>query len=113
MALGAAAFPILPGKTDDWRKFIAELNGSRREAFQANRKALGIHERTFFQPTPTGDFVVLTLEGDDPAAAFVKFAHGTDEFSTWFLAQVKDLHGFDLADVASGPMPMLVLDSAP
>jgi hypothetical protein len=113
MTLGAAAFPILPGKMEDWKKFIAELNGSRREAYQANRKTLGVHERTFLQPTPMGDLVVITLEGDDPGAAFVKLAAMTDEFSTWFLAQVKDVHGFNLADVASGPMPMLVVDSAP
>jgi hypothetical protein len=113
MTLGAAAFPILPGKTDEWRRFIGELNGSRREEYQANRKALGVHERTFLQPTPMGDMVVLTLEGDDPAAAFTKAATMTDPFSTWFLAQVKEVHGFDLADVAAGPMPMLVVDSAP
>ena len=112
MALMASTFPILPGKTDAWRRFIGELKGARRAEYEASRKALGVHERTFFQPTPMGDLVVLTLEGDDPAGAFVKFAHMTDAFSTWFLAQVKDVHGFDLADVAAGPMPMLVIDSA-
>ena len=55
MTLGATAFPILPGKTDDWRRFIGELNGARRQEYEASRKALGIHERTFFQPTPMGD----------------------------------------------------------
>ena len=112
MTLGAAAFPILPGKTDDWRKFIGELNGSRRAEYEANRKALGVRERAFFQPTPMGDMVVLTLEGDDPGGAFVKLAQMTDPFSTWFRAQVKEVHGFDLADVAAGPMPALAVDSA-
>jgi len=41
MTLGAAAFPILPGKTDDWRKFIGELNGARRQEYEASRKASG------------------------------------------------------------------------
>jgi len=113
MTLGAAAFPILPGKTDDWRRFIAELNGSRRAEYVANRKALGVHERSFLQPTPMGDMVVITLEGDDPAGVFTKFAAMTDPFSTWFLAQVKEVHGFDLRDAAAGPMPALVVDSAP
>ena len=52
MALMAVAFPILPGKTDDWRKFIGELNGARRAEFVASRKAVGARERTFLQPTP-------------------------------------------------------------
>jgi hypothetical protein len=113
MTLGAATFPILPGKTDAWREFIAELNGARHADYVASRTAAGVRERAFFQPTPMGDFVVLTLEGDDPQGSFVKIAHGTDEFSTWFKAQVKDVHGFDLAEVASGPMPTLVADTAP
>jgi LmbE family N-acetylglucosaminyl deacetylase len=112
MTLGAAAFPILPGKTDDWRKFIGELNGARRQEYEASRKALGIHERTFLQPTPMGDMVIVTLEGEDPGGAFARLAASTDPFSTWFLAKVKEIHGFDLADVASGPMPALVVDSA-
>jgi LmbE family N-acetylglucosaminyl deacetylase len=113
MALMASTFPILPGKTDDWRRFIAELKGARRSEYEASRKALGVHERSFFQPTPMGDFVIVTLEGDNPGAAFAKFASSTDPFSAWFLAQVKELHGFELADVLRGPMPELAVDSAP
>jgi hypothetical protein len=112
MTLGAAAFPILPGKTDDWRKFLAELNGSRRADYEASRKAVGVRERVFFQPTPMGDMVVLTLEGDDPAGAFTRLAAMTDPFSTWFFAQVQAVHGFDIREVAAGPMPALVVDSA-
>jgi hypothetical protein len=113
MALMASAFPILPGKTDDWRRFMGELNGARRSEYVASRKALGVHERSFFQPSPMGDFVIVTLEGDDPGRAFAKFAASTDPFSTWFLAQVKELHGFELAEVLQGPMPELAVDSAP
>ena len=28
MPMMAAAFPILPGKTDDWRAWMAEANGA-------------------------------------------------------------------------------------
>ena len=112
MALMASTFPILPGKTDAWRRFIGELNGARRAEYEASRKALGVRERSFLQPTPMGDFVIVTLEGDEPGAAFAKFAAATDPFSSWFLAQVKELHGFDLADVFKGPMPELAVDSA-
>jgi hypothetical protein len=112
MALGAAAFPILPGKTDEWRTFIGELNGSRRAEYEANRKSVGVRERAYYQPTPMGDLVILTLEGDDPAGAFSRLAAMTDPFSTWFFEQVQNVHGFDIRDVAAGPMPQLVVDSA-
>ena len=112
MALMAVAFSIAPGKTEDWKRFIAELNGARRADFVASRKGIGARERTFLQPTPMGDLVVVTLEGDDPAQAFGKFVSSKDPFTLWFLEQVKDVHGVDLTQAASGPMPQLVIDSA-
>jgi hypothetical protein len=111
MTLMAAAFPIVPGKTEEWKRFIGELNGPRRAEFEASRRALGVHERTYLQPTPMGDLVIVTLEGDDPATAFQTFANSTDEFARWFLASVKELHGFELKDVMKGPMPTQVIDS--
>jgi hypothetical protein len=112
MALMAVAFPIAPGKTEDWKRFIAELNGARRADFVASRKGIRARERTFLQPTPMGDLVVVTLEGDNPAQAFGKFVSSKDPFTLWFLEQVKDVHGVDLTQAASGPMPQLVIDSA-
>ena len=40
-----------------------------------------------------GDFVIVTLEGEDPQGAFARFGSGSDEFTRWFLQQVKELHG--------------------
>ena len=111
MALMAVAFPIPPGKLEDWRRFIGELNGARRAEYVASRKALGVRERAFLQPTPMGDMVLVTLEGDNPAEAFGRFVNSTDPFTVWFLAQTKELHGIDLTK-AAGPMPELVVDSA-
>ena len=112
MALMAVAFPIAPGKTEEWRKFIAEVNGARRADFVASRKGMGVRERTFLQPTPMGDLVVVTLEGDNPGEAFGKFVNSTDPFTNWFLERVQEVHGIDLKHAASGPMPQLVVDSA-
>ena len=112
MALMAVAFPIVPGKTADWKKFVGELKGARHAEYVASRKGLGMRERTFLQPTPMGDMVLVTLEGDKPAEAFGRFVNSTDPFTLWFLAQVKEIHGVDLKQAASGPMPELVVDSA-
>ena len=72
MPMMAVAFPILPGKTAEWRAWMDEINGPRRDEFDASRKAAGVRERTFLQETPMGDLVLVTLEGDDPAHAFGK-----------------------------------------
>ena len=108
----AVAFPIAPGKTEDWKRFIAELNGARRAEFVASRKGLGVRERTFLQPTPMGDLVIVTLEGDNPGQAFGRFVNSTDPFTLWFLERAKAVHGIDLKQAALGPSPELVVDSA-
>jgi hypothetical protein len=107
----AMAIPILPGKTDAWHAFIEELNGPRKADFAASRRRLGVRERTFFQETPMGDLVVVTLEGDDPAAAFAAFGEGSDDFTIWFRQAAEDVHGMDLAAPPPGPLPELVADT--
>jgi hypothetical protein len=111
MALLAFAAPILPGKTEQWKRFIQELQGPRYHEFKASRDRVGVHERTFLQSTPQGEFVVVTLEGNDPAKAFQEAASSQDTFTRWFIQQVKELHGFDLSQGLPGSVPELVADS--
>ncbi|MEP6639073.1 MAG: hypothetical protein ABJC39_06965 [Chloroflexota bacterium] len=110
MALLAFALPILPGKTQEWRDFIGEVNGSRYEEFTASRRAAGVHERTFLQQTPMGDLVIVTVEGDDPARSFGQLMTGTDEFSKWFGEHAMAVHG-DFTAQPAGPPSELVADS--
>jgi hypothetical protein len=109
MALIAIVIPILPGKTPEWRTFMEEVNGPRRQEFDDSRKRAGLHERTFFQQTPMGDFVIVTLEGDDPGRSFGQLMSGTDEFSKWFGEHAMAVHG-DLSPANLSPAE-LVADS--
>lgn len=111
VAMFAISFPILPGKTEEWKRFSSELVGSRRSQFEESRRKLGVREQTFLQHTPMGDFVIVTFEGDNPADAFSKLAQGTDEFTTWFKQNVMSTHGVDLAAPPPGPLPELIADS--
>jgi len=111
MPLMAAAFPILPGKTPEWRAWQAELNGPRYQEFVESRRRAGVHERTFLQPTPMGDLVIVTLEGDDPEHAFGRMMSADDAFTTWFLERGKAIHGLDPSVVTSGPLSELIVDS--
>jgi hypothetical protein len=110
MALMALVIPILPGKTQEWRDFIGEVNGSRHQEFADSRRNAGVHERTFLQQTPMGDLVIVTLEGDDPGRAFGQLMTGTDEFSKWFGEHAMAVHG-DFSAPASGSPSELVADS--
>jgi len=113
MALMAMAIPILPGKTDQWRRFVAELAGPRRSEYVASRQRLGVHERSFLQSTPHGDLVIVTLDGADPAGAASQFGAPGDAFTEWFREQVLEIHGFDVAQPLPGPPPEIMIDSHP
>ena len=41
--------------------------------FATSRMAASVHERSFLQETPAGDFVILTFEGNDHKASFSKY----------------------------------------
>jgi len=112
MPLIAVAFPILPGKTAEWRSFMEELNGPRREEFLDSRRRAGVHERTFLQQTPMGDLVIVTLEGDDPEGAFGRMMSAGDAFTAWFIRQAEALHGLDLSASLSKLPSELVADTA-
>jgi hypothetical protein len=103
----AVAFPILPGKTPEWRAWMEELNGPRHQEFAESRRDAGVRERTFLQQTPMGDLVIVTLEGDDPGRAIAQMFTATDAFSTWFAERGRAVHG-DLPAPAGSPSELVV-----
>lgn len=110
--LFAICLPIVKGKEGAFKSFVSDINGKNKSSFQESRKKLGVRERTFHQVTPMGEFVVVTLEGDNPAEAFSKFAAANDDFTKWFAGNVKEIHGIDLTAPPPGPMPEMLVDSA-
>jgi hypothetical protein len=113
MPLMAVAFPILPGKTAEWRAWMEELNGPRHAEFADSRRRAGVHERTFLQPTPMGDLVIVTLEGNDPSGSFGRMINANDAFTTWFLERAQAIHGVDLSAPMTESPSSLVIDSEP
>ena len=111
LALNAVVFPIVPGKTAEWRSFVAELAGPRNAEYTESRRRAGVRERAFLQPTPMGDLVILTLEGQDPSRSFGELMSATDPFTIWFLERVKAIHGVDLTAPMTGSPSELVLDT--
>jgi hypothetical protein len=89
-----------------------ELNGPRREEFVASRRAAGVQERTFLQPTPMGDLVIVALEGEDPGAAFGKMMSADDDFTRWFIGRAQQVHGLDLSVPRADAPSELVVDTA-
>lgn len=113
MALIAFVAPIQSGKTAQWRQFAQELNGPRRREYEEARRQYGVRERAFLQSTPQGDMVIVTLEGDDPMDSYRRWIDSNDPFAQWFSQQVQEVHGFNVRQILSQPMPQLLIDSEP
>ena len=108
MAMIAMALPILPGKKEEWQKFLDEgFNGPGRAETVRVRDEVGVHERSFLQETPGGDFVIITLEGKDPLASWEKMMESMPEEMK---QKAAEFHGMDLK-APPPPMPKLVFDS--
>ena len=108
MAMIAMAVPILPGKKDMWKKEVLEKMVQQNKAdTDASREAAGVHERTFLQETPDGDFVILTFEGDNPEAGWGMIMQSMPPEIASVIAEI---HGMDM-DAPPPPMPTLDYDS--
>jgi len=110
MTHAAFAAPVLPGKEAQADSFFAELQGSRNADFNASRRRLGIREISYRQVTPQGMIVIVTIEGDDPAEALSRLARENDDFTSWFVQQVKEIHGLDLTEPLPST-PTVIVDS--
>lgn len=111
MALMAVALPIAPGQSEQWHSWVGELTGARRAEFVASRREAGVRERTFLQSTPMGELVIVTLEGDDPLAAFGRLFSKDDEFTRWFVENASAAHGVDISEPLTEAPSTLVIDS--
>ena len=111
MASLASAFPILPGKTEQWKHFSQEMAGPRFHEYQASRKRLGMtREVAYLQQTPHGDLAIVYCEAHDISQVFHGFATSQEPFDVWFRQQVKEIHDLDLTQPLPGPLPEAIVD---
>jgi hypothetical protein len=109
MAVFLGAFPVLPGKEDEPRKFARETL-DRGEEFAASQRRFGVtKEEWSLQQTPMGSLVVVRFEGSDIEAVFAGLAQSNDEFDVWFKGRVLEITGVDLDAPSDDPLPELIL----
>ena len=110
MATVIGAFPVLPGKDDDARKFAQEVLG-RGEEFSASQKRGGAtKEEWSLQQSPMGSLVLVHFEADDVEKAFMTLAQSTEDFDVWFRGRVQEVSGVDLGAEPDGPPPEVILE---
>ena len=91
------AMPVLPGKTDEARAFVQQLDSSRRSEFDASERRIGItKELWYLAKLASGDHLIGYMESIDFGAALQGFVGSRDPFDLWFKAQMQAVTGVDL-----------------
>ena len=92
--------PVRPGQSEPYRRFLQELQGSRREDFAAFRQRWGLRSLAIWlAPARAGGVVVAQVELAGDLAAFAAgFARSTHPFDRWLAERFRELHGVDLGD---------------
>ena len=104
--------PLVPGKTETHRRMAAEVNGSRKAAFDDFHDRAGVTEDWWIQETPAGDVVLGYLESDDLARAMDHLAQSKEETEMWFKQTLMETEGIDWA-APPPPLPELLFDWRP
>jgi|SRR5580658_8593664 hypothetical protein len=110
MQLYAFVAPIQPGKTAEFRKFVTELEGSRKTEYEASRKTAGItRENIFLQQTSRGEMVAIIQEAETEQGALNSLRSMKDPFNVWFFQRMNDIHGTQVVST-DVPVNELLLD---
>jgi Family of unknown function (DUF6176) len=113
MSLYAFTAPIQPGKTEEFRQFVADLGGSKKRDYETARENAGFHRETIFlQTTPKGEMVVVVQEAENAQKAWESLAGMKDPFNMWFFQRLKDIHGIDVVG-SDVPRNEVLLDYRP
>lgn len=97
MATFNAVFTLPADKLDAAHSFARELNGPRRVQLDDLERRCGVEREIWtIQQMPDGSHAMIVFFDGDVEKTFTELATGTDEFTTWYRAQVLDIGGPDL-----------------
>ena len=88
---------LLPGKEEEWRRFVQEVIEERLSEYERLRKRLGIRdESVWLARTNAGETVIAHLEADAPELIAPSLATSTDPFDVWLKERLLEFHGRSL-----------------
>ena len=99
----AFAMPVLPGKAEAGRRFVAEVLGPRKADWDDLQRRQGVTRESYFlQHDPEGDLFIVTGEG-----TFTPISEWLDPdgipFDRWFADQIREITGLDVRELGDEP----------
>jgi hypothetical protein len=99
-------FPILPGRGEVAREFLAELETGRKADYARSGTKLGLTKALWFLVDGAGGAqLVVYLESADVEFAVDALVRSRDPFDRWFKTRLAEATGFDLNDPPEGTRP--------
>ena len=101
--------PVLPGRVDDARDFMDELDRDRSTEYDRSEQRIGIDKEVWFLASAPHDVsLVAYIEAADFARALEQFSASEDEFDRWFKSRLREVTGIDLNDPPAMTLPELL-----
>ena len=86
--------PLLPGKEEEWRRFVQEVVEERLPEYEQLRQRLGIrNESVWLARTMVGETVIVHLEVETPAGRAPALATSKVPFDAWLKERLLEFHG--------------------
>jgi hypothetical protein len=97
------ALPVLPGRSDDARGFMHELESTRKAEYAASERRIGIQKEVWYLAhLPSGDHLIVYMESPDFGNALGLFSQSQNAFDQWFKQRLADATGVDLNNPPQG-----------
>ena len=103
-----AALPVKPGMEAKAKQHADELKKHMGRYEELNAQSGLKRHMEFVQETPMGATVITIFEADDPSKLGRPFSK--DEYDTWWVGRIKEIHGFDLSAGFTPPKTTQTID---
>ncbi len=96
--MNAIAVPVLETKVDQWKAWIQECLGPRREEFDDFNERMGLTlHRAWLMQSRQGPQVIVLFDGPGANDFLQKMATSQGPFDRWFRERVSEIHDIDLS----------------
>ncbi len=96
--MNAIAVPVLETKVDQWKAWVQECMGPRREEFDDFNERMGLTlHRAWLMQSRQGPQVIVLFDGPGANNFLQKMATSQTPFDRWFRERVSAIHDIDLS----------------
>ena len=106
--------PLLPGKEEEWRRFVQEVVEERLHEYEQLRQHLGIrNESVWLARTKVGETVIVHLEIGVPEWISPVLATSEAAFDVWLKERLLEFHGQALVNAPTRRVAAKLIFASP